>query len=123
MRKIKDILVFILGITIILGIIGLLMAYSDGLLNGTFVEQIISIVFPALLGSYAITLVVSNLPKWITERIHMGFVFLISFVSLVLCIVTLDKDILSIIAITISSLVFITLIIFCLKELINKLKQ
>lgn len=117
----KDTLILILYIAIFFGFIGFLMAYSDGLLDDTIIAKIIPIVFPALIGSYLIVLNISNWQAWIVGTAHsLGFIFLISFIALVLCIIFLDTNILNIIATVIIVLTLLTLIVFWIQDLFNK---
>ena len=122
MKTFKNVLVVILAIVIFSGCIGLLMAFDDGLLNGTLINDVIRVVLPSLIGSCAILLIASNLPKGISDTIHYGWLFLISFVLLILCIIFLDKNILETIGAVILISVAIELVILFLKNIINKFK-
>ena len=120
MEKLKNSLILICGIACFVGVIGLLMAYSDGRLDGTIVSKIISIVFPSLLGAYAIMLVISF---WVITvfkgHAPLGIIFLVSFVLLAVCIIFLSKEILHVIAIVIFALVVVSLIVFWVRNLFN----
>lgn len=113
MDKFKNTLTVIIMVACFVGVIGLLMAYSDGLLDGTVIAKIISIIFPSLLGAYLITLVVTY---WVNRifkgYISAGIVFLIALILLVICITLLSKAVLTVIALIILVLTTITLIIF-----------
>ena len=117
MEKIKNVLIVIIGIVCFAGIIGLLMAFDDGLLDGTVIAKIISVVFPALIGAYITALIVAY--WWnaiIRKTAHVGKVFLTAFIGLAISIIFFSKDILFIIAMVIVALTVITLIFFWLKN-------
>ena len=113
MEKFKNALTVIIMVACFIGVIGLLMAYSDGLLDGTAIAKIISIAFPSLLGAYVIALVVTY---WVNSifkgYVSAGIVFLIALILLAICITLLNKAVLTVIALTILVLTMITLIIF-----------
>lgn len=113
MGKFKNSLTVIIMVACFVGVIGLLMAYSDGLLDGTAIAKIISIALPSLIGAYLITLIVTY---WVDRifkgRTSAGIVFLIALILLVICITLLSKAVLTAIALIIMALTMITLIIF-----------
>ena len=113
MEKFKNALTVIIMVACFVGVIGLLMAYSDGLLDGTIIAKIISIALPSLIGAYLITLVGTY---WVNRifkrRTSAGVLFLIALIVLVICITLLSKAVLTVIALIILVLTTITLIIF-----------
>ena len=118
MKKVKDALIIIAGIGIFVGTIGLLMAYSDGLLDGTVVADIISVAFPSFLGAFIITILISYWQSKLGGVTHsLGIIFVISFLVLVICVLLLSKNALHIIALVIVVLTVISLIALWLENL------
>lgn len=113
MKKFKNALTVIIMVACFVGVIGLLMAYSDGLLDGTVIAKIISIALPSLIGAYLITLVGTY---WVNRifkgHAPAGIIFLIALILSAICITFLSKAVLYVIALTILALTMITLIIF-----------
>jgi hypothetical protein len=123
MEKIKDIIIIIIFIIGFIGVIGLLMAWNDGLLDGTLIAKILSLVFPSLLGMHIILLIYSYWSEKILGEVRfIKIIGIISFLSLVLCIMFLDIDTLFIIAMIIFVLVVISLIVFWIEQIINSTK-
>ena len=63
--KIKDTIYVILFFVAFISIIGLLMAWSDGYLDGTIIASILSVLAPVLLCLYLIAVVVT----WIKNKL------------------------------------------------------
>lgn len=55
----KDKIILWVGIAIIIGVIGLLMAWTDGYFDGTFLGDALSVLMPAALSGFMAMLVVS----------------------------------------------------------------
>lgn len=84
MKK-KDVLYVVLGVAVFVGVIGLLMAYSDGYLEGTLVAKIIGVVFPAALAAYGVAIMASYWGNKFNIGSGMSFLkWLIAF--LLICI-------------------------------------
>lgn len=120
MEKIKNALILIGGIVCFIGVIGLLMAYNDGLLEGTVFAKIISIAFPSFLGAFGIMLVTGFWVITVFKKYApLGIIFLGAFVLLAICIILLNKEILYAIAMVIFALVVISIIVFWVKKLFD----
>lgn len=121
MKK-KDLFYIVIFICGFIGIIGLLMAWSDGYLDGTFIADALKVIFPTAIITYLLMTVISfwynKFSKKPLER--LGILFLIcAAISFLLVMLPISmnikiKMILLGIAITI-----VTLIVF----LIDKAKK
>ena len=83
MEKIKNILIFIVCVAVILGVIGLLMAWSDGYLEGTALESVLRVLFPAFIVAWVLYLIFSY---WL-DRINRGVSVIGFLLFLILAVV------------------------------------
>lgn len=88
MKK-KDILYIVLFVAIFVSIIGLLMAWNDGYLEGTLIESILNVTFLPLVLSFGILIVITAILNKLGVDFGMKFIsitFIISFVALIFLI-------------------------------------
>ena len=108
MKK-RDILYIVLFIVCFIGIIGVLVAWSDGAFDNSHIDNILSVIFPAFIASWIVFLVIINWFKRISSLfITFIIVFLICIIYMLLSRpIVLDVTLL----IALSVLLLITLII------------
>ena len=121
MQKLKDTLIGILMVGLFIGIIALLMAYNDGLLDGTIISKIISILLPSFIGTYLITTIVCYWQERLTNNVrHQGLISLVSFILIGASVLFFNMNTLQMIATLVLGLTFITLIAFLIERLFHK---
>lgn len=123
MKK-KDILYCILFVIGIISIIGLLIAWNDGYLEGTILENILGMLFPALLVSYGLLVSISFWLKKIGVEISGKSLIIIWLILVIVVIVILNLPLsdatLTALTLICAGIIMFTLIVFVISEWIKK---
>ena len=118
MEKLKNALIIIAFVGGFIAIIGLLMAYSDGYLDGTVMADILAVVGPSFLSAFLLTI---NISYWFGDvfkkYIPVLVIFLISLVAAILVVLFIPTEIKNILFYIILGMTVLSLIVLWFRNI------
>ena len=109
----KDKIYIVLGVSLVVAVFGLLMAWNDGYLDGTIADSILKIVFPAALAAFGLVVVGAC---WF-KGLPVGWAMLVAFLSICVFLLLPLPDTVYMVAMLIEvGIIMVSLIIFVIQN-------